>query len=48
MLCMNNFQVKLSGKILTGKSIRKTLVKQAKECTAAAVIVGITKPGSIG
>lgn len=41
-------KVKLSGKILTGKSIRKTLVKQAKECTAAAVIVGITKPGSIG
>ncbi|XP_021775414.1 probable serine/threonine-protein kinase PIX7 isoform X1 [Chenopodium quinoa] len=41
-------KVKLSGKILPGKSIRKSLVSEAKGCGAAAVIVGITKPGSIG
>ncbi|XP_021732466.1 uncharacterized protein LOC110699276 [Chenopodium quinoa] len=41
-------KVQISGKILTGKSIRKSLVSEAKGCAAAAVIVGITKPGSIG
>lgn len=41
-------KVKLSGKIITGQSIRKSLVNEAKGCAAVAVIVGITKPGSIG
>lgn len=41
-------QLKLTGQILTGKSIRKSLVKEAKDCSAVAVIVGITKLSSIG
>ncbi|XP_021851970.1 protein kinase STUNTED isoform X3 [Spinacia oleracea] len=41
-------KVKLSGKILTGKSIRKTLVSEAKGSSAVAVITGITKAGFIG
>lgn len=45
---MKLFQVKLSGKILTGKSIRKTLVSEAKGSSAVAVITGITKAGFIG
>ena len=42
------FQVKLSGKILPGNSIRKSIVNEAKNSGAVAVIVGISKPGSIG
>lgn len=41
-------EVKLSGQILTGKSIRKALVREAKDCSAVAVIVGISKLGSLG
>lgn len=41
-------KVKLSGQILTGKSIRKTLVKEAKNCAATAVIVGISHRCPIG
>ncbi|XP_057517879.1 protein kinase STUNTED-like [Amaranthus tricolor] len=41
-------KVKLSGKILPGNSIRKSIVNEAKNSGAVAVIVGISKPGSIG
>lgn len=41
-------KVKLTGKVLRGKSIRKTLVREAELCAAVAVIFGGTKHGSIG
>ncbi|KAH9611321.1 hypothetical protein KSS87_021734 [Heliosperma pusillum] len=40
--------VKLSGKLLFGKSIKKILVKEAKDCAAVAVILGISKFGALG
>ncbi|KAJ8424865.1 LOW QUALITY PROTEIN: hypothetical protein Cgig2_003152 [Carnegiea gigantea] len=53
--CLENYRnlcdikkVKLSGQILTGKSIRKSLVKEANDSSAAALIVGVSKLGSIG
>lgn len=53
--CLENYRnlcdikkVKLSGRILTGKSIRKALVKEAADSSAAALIVGVSKLGSIG
>ncbi|KAK9286503.1 hypothetical protein L1049_014901 [Liquidambar formosana] len=46
-LC-NVKQVNLTGKILIGSSIRKVLVKEAKNCGSMAVIVGINKPNGLG
>ncbi|XP_074312937.1 protein kinase STUNTED-like [Silene latifolia] len=46
-LCEIN-KVKLSGKLLFGKSIKKSLVKEAKDCAAKAVILGISKFGALG
>lgn len=40
---MLEFQVDLTGEVLIGRSVRKTLVREAKSCAAAAVIVGISK-----
>ncbi|XP_021900354.1 probable receptor-like protein kinase At3g17420 [Carica papaya] len=36
-------KVGLTGEVLIGRSVRKTLVREAKSCAAAAVIVGISK-----
>lgn len=46
-LC-NEKQVDLIGEVIKGCSIRKVLVREAKSRAAAAVIVGICKPRTIG
>lgn len=46
-LC-NIKQVNLTGRMLTGSSIRKVLVREAKSCAAVAVVVGISQPNALG
>ncbi|KAL9238399.1 hypothetical protein vseg_012827 [Gypsophila vaccaria] len=41
-------KVKLSGKLLSGKSIRKSLVKEAKNYASVALILGVSKFGALG
>ncbi|CAK9144923.1 unnamed protein product [Ilex paraguariensis] len=41
-------QVDLVGKVLKGSSIRKGLVREAKNCAAVAVIVGISRHNALG
>ncbi|GAB4838530.1 hypothetical protein Ancab_028076 [Ancistrocladus abbreviatus] len=41
-------KVDLSGEILTGKSIQRSLVKEAKNCAAVAVVIGISKKAALG
>lgn len=41
-------QVNLSGQILKGSCIRKALVREAKNCGATDIIVGISKPSALG
>lgn len=44
----SGFQVNLTGRMLTGSSIRKVLVREAKSCAAVAVVVGISQPNALG
>ncbi|CAA0828675.1 Protein kinase protein with adenine nucleotide alpha hydrolases-like domain [Striga hermonthica] len=46
-LCKDK-QVALSGQVLKGNSIKKVLVREAKNCSASLVIVGITKLSAFG
>ncbi|KAF8405423.1 hypothetical protein HHK36_010329 [Tetracentron sinense] len=46
-LC-NVKQINLTGQISRGWSVRKALVREAKHCDAMAVIVGISRPNSLG
>lgn len=41
-------QIDLTGEVLKGSSIRKVIVREAKSRAAMAVIVGISKPHTIG
>lgn len=42
------FQINLTGFVLKGSSVRKFLVREAKSRAAVTLIVGISKPHTIG
>lgn len=43
MFLIFEFQVDLTGQVVKGSSIRKVLVREAKNRSAAAVIVGVIR-----